>query len=701
MSDLVQRYGEKIMATYAANLAFFKEKLPAFYKAVTTADPGVRIDATIEEDGRLNFTLDGHPLPLGTLLDQAKESMQMFDADDQRAIVEIRHSDQLPSTGPDPIDEEHKQYFFSYIDFEARGEIDTAFVKHCGQAKATQHPGFGKAVVPIVIVFGSGYGSHLVELLDRYYIRHLIIVDNDPAITRLSLGFTDYVAIFNNHLLRSGVKFTMLCSSDPEVLTTEINQAIAMHWPPFFIHGIGIFRNLRNIALCDEVEKRLSETLWLQYRGWGFFDDELLSIRDTVPSLHARRPFLKVTKPVDDHAVAFVVANGPSLDGLAEQLRAHAGRALVISCGTALSALHRLGIVPDYHIEIERTYATVESIQYVVPQDFLAKVRVIAPSAVHPDVFRGAAEGLVVLKHGDTAGSVFPEECERITTYPTVANGAVSLLLHLGFQNIYLFGVDLGARDPKRHHSSHSLYFRPDEMPEDSTLTKLLFSPEMEKMGMEAEGNFGGMVSTFDIMTLARHSLERELAAKGESVHVYNLNDGALIRGAEPLRPEAFEMPADASDKAAVVQQVRDNFVPLEDFDAGAFLDAIKNNLAALIGELKTDLAVEVADKMALVEKISRIHHTVSMGISKNPPAYWALRGSLLHHQRRIFDYMTYIGDEAAAVAFAEEAFEATSRFLDKVLAELDKIDVTNATLPLLPVQVRDVNARRSPEAAA
>lgn len=701
MADLVQLYGEKIRATYAANLAFFEEKLPTVYQAIMTGMAGVRIDANIDEGGIISLSLDDHPLPLGVLLDQAKETMESFECEDPEArpIIEVRHKDSLPTTVPEPnSDPIIRDYYYSNHDNWPRIVADREFIERCGKDKALGGPDFGKRVIPILLVFGSGYGSHLIELLDRYTIRHLIIVDNDPAITRLSLGFTDYVAIFNNHLLRHQIKLSVLCSDDAEALGKDLIAIIQQNWPPFFIHGIAVFRNLRNIQLCEQVEKHLTQNLWLSFRGWGFFDDEMVSIRQTIANLQDGRPMLLPKSPVDGNAVAFVVANGPSLDVLADLIRAHAGKAIVISCGSAISALARLDIVPDYHIEIERPYLTAENLLLTVPPEFIAKVRVVAPSVVHPEVFNHALEGLMFAKAGDSAGETFPATSPRIGTFPTVSNGALAWLLNMGFKQIYLIGTDLGARDKSRHHSSHSMYFNKDDLPED-------YVPHVDRvanleMGMEVEANFGGTVFTEDIFTLARIAMEREIAARCGPGHVFNLSDGALIKGATPLRPEDFTFPENATEKTAVIAHIREQFGQPEGYDAKVCRDTIRDNVALVVDGLKPVLASEANSKLEIVNKFAALHTALAEVNRQSMGAYYVLRGSLLHHQRCIYDYMTFMPDEAEAVAFSKIGFESISKYLDDVLADVESIDAVNGSLPILPAQVRRQQANQPKEVA-
>jgi len=692
---LTHAYANKIRATYEANLSFFEEKLPAMFQIITTESAGVRVGAEVDENALISFSLDGHPLPLATLLAQSEDSMKNFDTPNRPEVV-IRSPASLPTKGErfDTIDDPYlRDYYFSHHDFKARFAIDNAYTSRTGREEATASPDFGKGNVPILIVFGSGYGSHLIELLDRYFVRHLIVVDNDPGITRLSLGFTDYIAIYNNHLVRRGTKFTFLCSRDAETLASEIQQEIRGHWPPFFIHGIAIFRNLRNIELCNEVEKLLGRDLWLHYRGWGFFDDELMSVWHSLVNFNKGRPLLKVDQPVDPNAVAFVVANGPSLDKLTDLLRAHQDKAVIVSCGTALSALHRLGIAPDFHVEVERPYTTVETLRGSVPEEFRARLRLVGPTVLHPEAFEGVAEGFLFAKEGDSVTALLPDGHDRVASFPTVSNGAVSMLVKMGFRHIYLFGVDLGAHDPSQHHSSHSAYFRQEEFSGNLKTTLQYAASASESMGMNAEGNFGGTVSTNDIFTLARSAMEGALRRRQQEQNVYNLNDGAKIDGAEPMKPEDFRLPDETQNKAAVIDSMRGCFAHPKDFDAAKLREGWIASLEGVVKALKPEVNLKVGDKLTLIEKLARVNTAVDRSFAEHGAAYWSLRGSIAHMQRRIYEYATFIRDESVAIDFASDAFAAIDRFLDAALDAARSLDIAATRPPLTPIERGEAGA--------
>lgn len=671
VSELVQRYGEKITATYAANVAFFKEKLPGFHDQMLGEPGNVVIQAYVDSEGLINLGLNGVPLALQDLLDQSRATLRAFEAGERPHII-VRTPESLPDGAPHP-DNHAKRYFITGVDYHQINKQDVAFAAACKPGAASARPAFGVREIPILIVFGSGYGTHLIDLLDHYDIRHLILVDNDPAITRLSMGFTDYVAIYNNHLIR-GIKFSFLSHTNPDKLVDLIIEAIQTSWPPYFVHGISVFRNLRNVELCEKVESGLAEKLWLSYRGWGFFDDEMLSIRHSIANLNSGMPVCRPKNNIDPKAAAIIVGNGPSLDGLVDLIRQHQDKVVIVSCGSALSALYRLGITPDYHIEIERTYSTVESIRYVVPDEFLANIRAVGTNVLHPHVFDGFKEKLMLVKGGDSSGNLFPGGCLAVNTFPTVTNGAVSWLIGMGFKRVYLMGVDLGAKDAAKHHSQSSLYYAKDDVPEG--YVEQLNKGDTIHMSMETDANFGdGKVRTNDILTLARMSIESVLRVRPDA-KVFNLSDGARIAGSEPLQPDKFELPDDVPEKTATIASIGENFEVLEGFDGTILRSAMEADLRGLVAAIKSGAeTLEISSKLTAADKMAAVYQAGAAVSDRYPAAWWALRGSMLHFQRRTYECMSYIADDKAAVDYARQCDALFLDLLDNAVEAVATID--------------------------
>ena len=107
----------------------------------------------------------------------------------------------------------------------------------------------------------------------------------------------------------------------------------------------------------------------------------------------------------------FVVGNGPSLDGLLPLLHEQKDNVIVISCGTALQALHKNGIVPDFHAEVEQNRTTFDWSTRIEDPEYLKKIRLISCNGLHPDTISLYKDSYIAFKTGEAAslmmGSLF------------------------------------------------------------------------------------------------------------------------------------------------------------------------------------------------------------------------------------------------------------------------------------------------------
>ena len=107
----------------------------------------------------------------------------------------------------------------------------------------------------------------------------------------------------------------------------------------------------------------------------------------------------------------------------------------------------------------------------------------------------------------------------------------INFSLEIGFQQLYLIGVDLGFVDGNHHHSKDSGYYKSD----GSQLYDYL---KQSKSSLVIKGNFRHSVLTKFEFNMARQMIEKTVAAY-PNADVYNLNDGAAIEGCLPLKPDS------------------------------------------------------------------------------------------------------------------------------------------------------------------
>lgn len=404
--------------------------------------------------------------------------------------------------------------------------------------------------IPFLLVVGLGFGLHLQMLLERYYVHHLMVVDI-PMFAQLSLYTLDWQAIVED-FNKPDRSMTLMISDDflkPEMVDTKMQEVVsiistigpaAFYWGYYFEH-LGY-----NPPLL--LKEWLSKHVTVMDFFKGFFDDELWSLEWTIEKVQKRIPLFYGGHSVPDGSVAFVVGAGPSLDATMETLLQNRNKAIIFSCGSSITALEKVGLVPDYHIEVERTKATYDVLAEV-NRDFLKRTILIANNPLWTDTFDLFMEGYMFRKINDAGASLLGNTGAPFiwNTGPTVTASGVAVAAALGFKEIYLFGVDLGSRDPQYHHSKATNYYN-----EKSILYK-----NSTKLDVPYPANFGGTAYTNTWFWQTAKAIQATIRKKG--VRIYNLSDGIRIEGAIPLRHQELKLER-VLDKQLIKNTISKNF---------------------------------------------------------------------------------------------------------------------------------------------
>lgn len=180
----------------------------------------------------------------------------------------------------------------------------------------------------------------------------------------------------------------------------------------------------------------------------------------------------------------------------------------------------------------------------------------------------------------------------------------------LGFKSCYLFGLDLGYRNKKNHHSKNSAYFEKNRNSESKVDLKRHVPGDLER-----PGNFGGTVFTESVMEASRMSMEFSLMGN-KQLRCYNCSDGVAIKGAEALDPYAVNFEQEIENKKSTVEYVFQNGFPHKTLFSHDTLSAKFDVLWPLFDELIVEIRscldmpagslMEVADLLLAQHNILR-----------------------------------------------------------------------------------------------
>lgn len=390
------------------------------------------------------------------------------------------------------------------------------------------------SVIKSLIIFGLGQGVQLEKLLDEYDVEKMFLVEPNRDFFYASLFSIDWSAILQKIDEREGRLYLNIGDDGTHLVKDILRQFQTIG--TYNLTNTYLLKGYDNLLLEPAINK-LREELRLIVAMGDYFEHSRYGVAHTKWALENNVRFLSSLNDKNRHrrlhdVPVFVVGNGPSLDGLLPLLHEQKDNVIVISCGTALQALHKNGIVPDFHAEVEQNRTTFDWSTRIEDPEYLKKIRLISCNGLHPDTISLYKDSYIAFKTGEAAslmmGSLFPENtfAGLKTSYPTVSNFVVNLICEIGFKEVYMLGVDMGFIDINHHHSKSSGYYKPNG--------KELYSYQQEyNASLIVEGNLRPYVNTKYEFKMSKTVMEQTIAAY--KTEFYNLNDGAKIEGARAL----------------------------------------------------------------------------------------------------------------------------------------------------------------------
>tara|TARA_R110001606_G_scaffold172989_1_gene319221 strand:- start:292 stop:2400 length:2109 start_codon:yes stop_codon:yes gene_type:complete len=661
----VERLREKdqeLTDRYIKNMTTFSQIMPHIYEELKGYSPKKRY-VYMEESGDMNvFREDiGAPLFSKNPRSQSKDKVDYALSRPAKTLLNLERS----------VNNDSRHVFYS------NKILDEIEVQSEGLTIQTDWPEF----VGAAIVFGIEFGYQLELLLSQREIKHLYLYESDLDFFHYSLYAIDWKEILEK-FNRDGRTIHFFLGIQPDEFTdTYLHQLQENGYflaPETYLF-IG-YKSPENNKALDYFRKHYSR----QVMGWGFFDDALIGIAQGLRSL----PKTKVAhfqgrdvlpKWVTNVPV-FILGNGPSLDQGIELIKEIRGQVLLISCGSTINTLSKLGIVPDIHVDIERMKQTVDKFLFL-DKEYLKGIWGLSVDVMHPEYFDyfdrsgmglkpGEAITSLILAHardqGDDKNYVQLNYCN-----PVVANLALSYVHLFGLNNVYFLGVDNGFKDKNTHHSVHSGYYK------DGKETG--FQTFQEAKLVEREGNFGGTVYATGIMDTSRVQLESLIRSlkKRRNFESFNLSDVAKIEGVTPLL-------------------IEDVLITDPEVDHEKVIDLLEN---AFFTEPPTAVLKQTSDSLISVEDFLKISKILQSGWDESIQTredvcnlLWSyhreiyfLRGSVYRHIHDLligsFTYSAFLivqflfkfEDEAETVARARHLFTPWCEFLEEMPSMLQQ----------------------------
>lgn len=650
-----------------SNLEFFRSTLPDIYQRLL-AHP-TTLQLTMGQDDALQVTTENFPTtPLITFQWWLQPIYKAFCAAATRQQFLAPIDPPKLDANSNYSDLQEIEAYYSPIDPGFRERFARQFAAHYpGDYPRTPYPVLGTDTQAIVLVLGISNGWHIKRLVEDYRVRHIVLVENDLDMLLLSLYSIDWREVY--HAIRlSGRFFSISIETDIDLLGAVVTREIRERWPMFFTHGMGMISASPNLELARKVQSSIRDSFRIFMKGWGFFDDEVVSLKHAAQNLYKNWPTCQKTDVWDGSVPVVVVGSGPSLDGLLPTLSRIRDHVVILSCGTAITALEKAGIKPDFQLAMERTQSTATLMRDSASPDFLRSIPAIFPASIHPDLPALSDRPLMVGKLVDSGTLAFRTDGKfekEFNTNPTVTNFGLEIAIQMGAREVYLFGVDFGYVDRNKHHSTQSTY-HDDEFASEMISKVRDATEKMADESYEIPGNLRDTVLTHDFFDMARQEMEFFIRHRYTGKTIYNCNDGAQIKGATPLPPQdiALEKILAGPLKAQAVEDLTGAFSPPNlQKQIPARITALRENVAGYVKKINATIDRDIKTREQLWDAMADIYLSVNPETSKKAGAM-LLSGSITHMLCQCFQVVTHDEDEEHLLKFAKEILGNLRDFL-------------------------------------
>jgi hypothetical protein len=415
-----------------------------------------------------------------------------------------------------------------------------------------------------LMVLGFGLGYQIEDLLEKTQAKVLFIFEPNIEFLYHSLFVFDWTSLLEK-LENKKIELEFLISKDPAEIANGLGGCLRKY-NPSGVDGTFLYTHYASAIFNNAIKDFYDRVLKVALMGLGFFEDELHMVMHSYDNLkYGKHRVLRAAKPNEVQQLpVFIIGNGPSLDQHIDYIRANMDKAFVIACGTAIDALLENDIKPDMVIQIERSAQHIDLFKYTAENHDISGICMLASSTVYKDIIDLFDDTIFFFRPGLTSYPVFALSHDQILKHPdpSVTNTGLAFAQQLRFREYYLFGCDVGTKDPEYHHSKDSLYAKgSDEHGADWFMNEEREANRQAAFKHEIPGNFGGVILSDGLLLWTKQALENSIKeyAKGGD-QFFNCSDGGLIKGAKPMHPASLNLPEPAQPKAQTVKAFIESF---------------------------------------------------------------------------------------------------------------------------------------------
>ena len=639
---------------FEQNILTFKKYFPDIYQRFVSYSPKKSFQLEVNPDGTGNIIDYDTKVPMysNTPIEQVEQQVKESLANPELSRVDFSSVEFIEDTA-------------DFLHVRLMSKVGEAYNK--ARNELNENLTVSKAI-PSKVIFGIGLGYHLMPLINKTKASYITIFEPNEDYFFASLFCFDWVSYLKKVDEDGSFLYLGIGDSEEDMYQTLYQRAKSIG--AFSISNSFFYLHYKSQSIFNLVTK-IKNNFHQFFMGWGFFDDALMSVAHSI-GVAKKNPNLlnsEVVLPkfVEQYPI-FIVANGPSLDNDIEYIKQYKEKVIIVACNSASTALLSHGISPDFHVALERTKETYDLLEAVITEEQRQNINLLVLNVMYPDVLDLFGWSGIALK-GSEPGTVLYQlgyylQTKKLSptigySNPLVGNTALSFFSHMGFSDIYLFGVDNGYVDEEHHHSKSSFYYDEDG---NSKLDSIKMGAEFE-----VEGNFGRKVITEPFLYTGKEQMERLISSfSDKNLQCFNCSDGAKVEGALPLRSTDIVLDKQAHSKEEIINYLKSNSfkkvdapLPLEALLAFDVFDKICSTMVEILEAPMIDRAD------ALNNIITQLRYLLSFKEDQQYlHLYLILEGEALYINSILISVLFNFGDEKSIMPYFEEALSHWIGFL-------------------------------------
>lgn len=550
----VQDRHSSLAALYQKNLEYFKTEHPDIYRGLTTYNfpYEVVVDETFldiidQRTGKSCFedvSLENLAQHLGGLTHQTWND-----------LMEFRPKKYSPEHHHARIYTEFTQKLIdAFPPFSTRFPQNNVYLADGQEGKKFSNP---------TIFVGLFHGLHIDHYLHLANLREVMFIEPEPERFEVSCYFLDYQKLdeqFDGILIHVGPEPT--------------NEFFRIFFQKTFITSNVWVRVL--FGYSSEINGKLLLSIQARWKAlsdqWYPADWRLNGYNNVLTNLEQQRKFIHSLPKLSKKSKIAVIGAGPSLNEDLAWLKKNQSKVLIFATHSAVRPLASVGLSPDlqFCLDIHLTEEGFNKLQ------LRKDIPIILEARVSPTFASFFDEPLLVSGVGEDYPVQFNVSLKE--TIPTTGNFCFSFASHLKPTTLYLLGLDFGFRDLQKSHASGGHYDEVESHEEGAGKTQVYAIP-----------NFP---STKDLITRpyfdeARIKVE-DLIAEMSGGKIYNLSDGAKIRGTIGKKSQTISLPA-YPQKAQDQEKILNSFsIATENRHYRTLHDTIEEKLSRYLSAVKS-----------------------------------------------------------------------------------------------------------------